>query len=215
MEEEAFRTILRKAAMNRAARLAPYTFEDFCALIKDGEKADLIDGVIYMASPDNTDANSLFMWLGALMEFFVQEKQLGKVYGSRVAFRLGDTDGPEPDIAFVRKDRLNLVKRGFVSGGPDLAVEIVSPESEERDYVKKRKQYEEAGIPEYWIIDEPEQKVTLLRLGKDGKYREVRPRKGILQSKALHGFWLRVEWLWQDPLPKPSPILKEILGTSA
>jgi Uma2 family endonuclease len=201
--------------MSRAARVAPYTFEDFCALVKDGEKADLIDGVIYMASPDNTDANSLFMWLGGLIDLFVEENDLGKIYGERVAFRLDKTNGPEPDIAFVRKDRLNQVERGFVRGGPDLAVEIVSPESEERDYVKKRKQYEEAAIPEYWIIDEPQQKVTVLRLGKDGKYREIRPKKGILQSKALPGFWLRVEWLWQEPLPKKIPILKEILDESA
>jgi Uma2 family endonuclease len=200
--------------MSRATRVPAYTFEDFCDLIKDGDKADLIDGVIYMASPDNTDANNLVMWVGSLMEFFVEEKDLGEVYGSRAAFRLDDRNGPEPDIAFVRKDRLHLVERGFVRGGPDLAVEIVSPESEDRDYGKKRKQYEEAGIPEYWIIDEPEQKVTLLRLGKDGKYREVRPRKGVLQSKALPGFWLRIEWLWQEPLPKKVPILNEILATS-
>jgi Uma2 family endonuclease len=207
-----FREKPPRAAMSRAARVAPYTFEDFCALVKDGEKADLIDGVIYMSSPDNTDANSLFMWLGGLINLFVEEKELGKVYGSRVAFRLGETNGPEPDIAFVRKDHLDRVERGFVRGGPDLAVEIVSPESVNRDYEKKRKQYEDAGIPEYWIVDEPEQKVTPLRLGKGGKYREVRPRKGILHSKALPGFWLRVEWLWQDPLPKTITVLREILG---
>ena len=39
------------------------TFEDFCFLVKDGQKADLIDGVIYMASPDNLDANRLSKWL--------------------------------------------------------------------------------------------------------------------------------------------------------
>jgi Uma2 family endonuclease len=198
--------------MSRAARLAPYTFEDFCALVKDGEKADLIDGVIYMASPDNTDANSLFMWLGGLIDLFVEQKELGEVYGSRVAFRLDDTNGPEPDIAFVRKDHLDRVERGFVRGGPDLAVEIVSPESKDRNYGKKRLKYEAAGVHEYWIVDEPEQKVTLLRLGKDGKYREVRPKKGILHSKALPGFWLRIEWLWQEPLPRKLSALREILG---
>jgi Uma2 family endonuclease len=198
--------------MSRAARLAPYTFEDFCALVKDGEKADLINGVIYMASPDNTDANRLSVWLGGLIDLFVEEKELGAIYASRVAFRLGEKNGPEPDIAFVRTDRLHLVERGFVQGGPDLAIEIVSPESEDRDYVKKRKQYEEAGVPEYWIVDEMENQVTLLRLGKDGKYREVRPRKGVLTSKALPGFWLRVEWLWQNPRPKKISIVREILG---
>jgi Uma2 family endonuclease len=198
--------------MRRAARPGPYTFDDFCALVGDDQKGDLIDGVIYLTPPDTTDANNLFTWLVGILSVFAEEKELGHVYGLRVAFRLNETNGPEPDIAFVRKDRLHLVKRGFVQGGPDLAIEIVSPESEERDYEKKRKQYEEAGVPEYWIVDEPKQTVTLLRLGKDGAYREVRPRKGVLASKALPGFWLRVEWLWQDTLPKMRTVLHEILG---
>ena len=37
-------------------------FETFCEIVRDGEKADLIDGVIYMASPDNTDANEIASW---------------------------------------------------------------------------------------------------------------------------------------------------------
>lgn len=188
------------------------TFEDFCVLVKDGEKADLIDGVIYMASPDNTDANELFLWLGALISIFVRKKRLGKVFGSRVAFRLDDVNGPEPDIAFVSKERADLVKRGCVDGPPDLAIEIVSPESIDRDYKKKRRQYQAAGVREYWIVDEIEGKVILLRLNKEGRYREVRPRKGILYSEVLPGLWLRPEWLWKNPLPDEMKILAQWLG---
>ncbi len=198
--------------MSTASHHALYTFEDFRALVKDGQKADLIDGVIYVASPENTEANNLFVWLLGVMDTFAEENELGEVFGTRVAFRLGDRGGPEPDIAFVRKDRLHLVEEGFVRGAPDLAVEIVSPDSIDRDYERKREQYQQAGVLEYWIVDPLERKVTLLRLGKDGEYREVRPRKGILQSKALPGFWLRIEWLFQEPLPKKSTALKELLA---
>ncbi len=189
------------------------TFEDFCLLIKDGEKGDLIDGVIYMSSPDNTDAGDLFGWLFRLMGDFVEERELGKVFGLRVAFRLAEKQGPEPDIAFVRTDRLHLVKRGYVEGAPDLAVEIVSPDSIERDYVKKREQYRQAGVPEYWIVDEMEERITLLKRTASGAYREVKPRKGVLHSQALPGFWLRPEWLWQKPRPKKTIVLAEILKT--
>jgi Uma2 family endonuclease len=189
-----------------------YTFDDFCTLVREDQKADLIDGVIYMTSPENTEANDLFGWILGLMKFFVAARGLGKVFGSRVAFRLDDRNGPEPDVAFVRKDRLHLVRRGYVKGPADLAVEIVSPESVERDYVKKRRQYQEAGFPEYWIVDQMEQKVTLLRLSPRGTYREVRPRRGELHSEALPGFWLHPEWLWQDPLPNPLEILTQLLS---
>jgi Uma2 family endonuclease len=198
--------------MSTVTRKGALTFEDFCVLVKDGEKADLIDGVIYMASPDNTDANDLFMWLGGVLDLYVEEKGLGKVYGSRVAFRISETESPEPDIAFVRKDRLHLVQRGFVQGGPDLAIEIVSPESIERDYERKRQQYQDAQVPEYWIVDEIEEKVLLLRLDAGGTYREVRPRKGVLRSQAVPGFWLRPEWLWQQPRPKKTEVLAQLLA---
>lgn len=186
-------------------------FEDFCFLIKEDQKADLIDGVIYMSSPDNTDANTLFMWLGRLIGDFVEERELGAVYGSRVVFRLEERQSPEPDIAFVRADRLHIVQRGFVDGPPDLAIEIVSPDSIERDYVRKREQYRQAGVPEYWIVDELKQGIVMLKRSNSGAYREIKPRKGVLHSQALPGFWLRPEWLWQEPRPKKKMVLAEIL----
>ena len=198
--------------MSTATKTVRYTFDDFCAIVKDGEKADLIDGVIYMASPDNTDANELFVWLVGVIYMFVKRKDLGRVFGERVAFRLDKYNGPEPDIGFVRKRRLDRIRRGFIKGGPDLAVEIVSPESIRRDYVEKRRQYQRAGVREYWIIDEMKKKVILLRLNKEGKYREVKPRKGILFSRVLKGFWLDPAWLWQQPLPDQIDTVQQILA---
>jgi Uma2 family endonuclease len=194
-----------------ATRTGPHTFDDFCAIIREDQKADLINGVIYMASPENTDANELFMWLGALLSMYARKKKLGKVYGSRVAFKLTDVNAPEPDLAFVHTEHLSRVKRGRVEGPADLAVEIVSPDSVERDYYLKRELYASTGVPEYWIVDEMDQKVTLLRL-KDQKYHEVRPKKGELHSESLPGFWLRPEWLWQEPRPDEMDIVQQILA---
>jgi Uma2 family endonuclease len=198
--------------MASAPRIQRFTFDDFCVLVKQGQKADLIDGVIYMASPDNTNANELSAWLISLVYDYVQVKRLGKVFHSRVALRLDDLNSPEPDLLFVRKSRLHLVKRGFIVGPADLAVEIVSPESIERDYQKKRALFETAGVLEYWIVDEMKQQVTLLRLSRKGKYRQIRPKNGELQSQVLPGFWFRPEWFWQDPLPMKMEILEQILA---
>jgi Uma2 family endonuclease len=188
------------------------TFDEFCLLVREDQKADLIDGVIHMASPENTDANEVYMWLSALLYLFVQSRKLGAVYGSRVAFRLGEHGAPEPDLAFLKQENRDRVKRGYVEGPPDVAFEIVSPESIERDYEKKRIAYEAAGVSEYWIIDEIDEKVSLLRLSGSGRYREVRPRKGALHSEAMAGFWLRPEWLWQRPMPDAADTLAEIRG---
>ncbi len=201
--------------MGTKTRVGCFTYEDFRALVPDGQKADLIDGVIYMASPDNTDANDLFVWLISLIHGYVESKQLGQVFGSRVACRLDDGNGPEPDILFIRNEHTDRIHRGGVEGPPDLAIEIVSPESVERDYEKKRKQYQRASIPEYWIIDEEERTVLLLRLNARRRYREVRARRGMLHSDVLSGFWLDPTWLWQKPRPIAVAILQQLLAAQS
>jgi Uma2 family endonuclease len=196
-----------------AQRSGVFTYDDFYAIIHEYEKGDLIDGVIYMTSPENTEANALFVWLLTVMHLYVRRKKLGRIHGSRVACRLDDINAPEPDILFVAEKNLGRLKRRGVEGPPDLAVEIVSPESVDRDYEMKRRQYQRFKIPEYWIIDEEERKVTLLRLDARGKYREVAARKGHYHSQVLTGFWLDPNWLWQDPFPDELEVLNQLLGT--
>ena len=177
------------------------TYEDFRSAIHDGQKADLIDGVIFMASPDNTDANDLFVWLVRLLAGFCEDQNCGKVYGSRVSMRLDDKNAPEPDLAVVLNDHLHLVERRHINGPADLAIEIVSPESVQRDYEKKRKLYERFGVKEYWIIDEDLQVITLLSLGSKS-YRELKIRKGTFNSVVLPGFCLNPKWIWANPRPR-------------
>ncbi|MFL5244424.1 MAG: Uma2 family endonuclease [Gemmataceae bacterium] len=198
-----------------SSRPGVHTFDDFCWMVGDGRKADLINGTIYMASPENTNADALYGWLHALMNFYINKEKLGRLFGSRVAFKLDEYNSPEPDIAFLLDKHKSRIRRGRVQGPPDLAVEIVSPDSVERDYGKKRLLYEVAGVQEYWIIDEFERKVLLLRLDGRGKYREIRPRNGVLQSQVIKGFWIKPSWFWQQPLPDLLETLEQIESPSA
>jgi Uma2 family endonuclease len=192
-------------------RSGPFTYDDFCEIVTGRQKADLIDGVIYMTPPDSIGASRLDGWLRWVLSGFVVRRNLGEVFGSRVALRLNDKNGPEPDILVVLSEHTDRLKKAHVQGACDLVIEIVSPESVDRDYNKKRALYEEFGVPEYWIIDEDRRRVTLLRLGAKG-YAEARSRKGVLTSKVVTGFWLRPEWLWQSPRPNQFDILDEILA---
>ena len=194
-----------------ATRIARYTFDDFLSLVREDQKADLLDGVIYMASPESTDDNELGGWLYRLMGEYADELDLGKMYYTRVAFRLGSLHGPEPDVAFVLAENLHRIRRGYVDGPPDIAVEIVSPDSIDRDYVKKRERYEKAGVREYWIID-PEQRRTLFLLRRRGKFREVAPVDNIFESAVLQGFRLDVRWLWSARRPAVSRTVRAMIA---
>ena len=188
------------------------TFDEFFEIIREDQKADLIDGVIHMASPESLEGNDLVGWVLVVLRMFVRKRHLGQVYFERVAFRLAEHQSPEPDIAFVRQDRLHLARYGFFNGPPDVAFEFVSPESVQRDYEVKRRKYEEAKVSEYWIIDEHMQRVQLLHAGADGVYTETGPVEGRFESRAISGFYLRPDWLWQSPMPDGMQILLDMLA---
>jgi Uma2 family endonuclease len=193
------------------SREGSYTFEEFLDLIPDGEKADLLDGAIYVASPDNTDAADLMTWLAVILGGFVAAKDLGKIYIARVAYRIGEKRGPEPDIGFVPKELEQNRRRGFIDGPPMLAIEIVSPDSVSRDYIQKRATYEQAGVREYWILDPDENRATFLFLREDGRYEERIIENNILKSEVLPGLVLDVRWLTRHSRPEPVHILRELL----
>jgi Uma2 family endonuclease len=187
------------------------TVQEFYCLVPEGQKADLIDGVVYIASPDTRRNDRL----GGLIKFFMQgyaeAKALGEVFGSRFAFELSEFRAPEPDMAFVRTERLAEVGERSMVGGPDIAVEIVSRDSRQRDYGEKKYLYSEAGVSEYWIIDAVQQRCEFHRLTA-GRY-ELVPfeHNRMFHSAVLSGFWLNVEWLLADPLPNAYDTLQDIL----
>ncbi len=192
----------------------PVTVEEFASRLEDGQKADLLDGVIYMASPDSPEAAGVNGFLHTLLNFFVRKRRLGRVYGPRSAFRLfPDSDehyAPEPDVAFVREERVRLWKGSVFQGPPDMAVEIVSPDSTDRDTIVKRDAYERAGVGEYWIVDLPRRRCTILRL-EGGTYREVQPAGTVFRSEVVQGFWLDTAWLFADELPPPDECLEKLV----
>lgn len=198
--------------MIRRSPLGTITFEEFCDLVTEDQKADLLDGVIYLASPESIEHNKLLSWLHVVLMQFVEGRGLGHLTVNKVAYRLSDHTAPEPDLAFVSKKHIDRLKRGYVDGPPDLAIEVISPDSIERDYENKRGRYEEGGVLEYWIIDPMEQTATFL-VREGASFVERQPEDHLYKSKVLEGFELDVRWLWQRPLPRTLPIVQRLLGS--
>jgi len=203
--------------MSAALATAPrtddvYTFEDLCCLVPDGQKADLLDGVIYMASPDILSADELTGFVRFVVDGYASARGAGKVVGSRYAFRLTDLYSPEPDVAFISRERNQVLGEQAGRGAPDIAVEIVSRESRDRDYGIKKRTYEAAGVREYWIVDHLQSRVEFHRLHGDRYQLVPLERNRLFRSEALPGFWLDVEWLLRKPLPNAYDCLQQILA---
>ncbi len=75
-----------------------------------------------------------------------------------------------PDLSVILRGNDVGISDRMIEGAPDIVVEILSSDRN-RDLVRKRQVYAEAGIPEYWIFDERNETATLLDL-RDGQYVE-------------------------------------------
>ena len=190
------------------------TFDEFLVGLDDGEKADLLDGFVHLAPPDTRTNNSLMVFLACLIDGYTSARNAGGfTFLCRFACRIDDQNGVEPDVGYVPGERKHRVGDDFLLGGPDIAVEIVSRDSVQRDYGEKRDLYESAGVAEYWIIDPIQRRAVFLRL-VDGAYESVPLEDNrIFRTAVIPGFWLDVEWLLAKQVPRGYLCLKKILAS--
>jgi Uma2 family endonuclease len=196
--DEALRRVLLRI-LQESERPQKKTYDEFLAWADEDTLAEWVDGEVVMYSPAGDQHQDICGFLGAILRAFVETHQLGVVRVAPFQMRLARS-GREPDVVFLAREHLQRLKKTYVDGPADLVVEILSPESAMRDRGQKFYEYEEAGIPEYWLIDPDRERVEFYQLDTHGRYAAVAPdAEGIYRSQALPDFWLDVDWLWQLP----------------
>jgi Uma2 family endonuclease len=192
---------------------APYkmTYEEFLAWADEDTLAEWVDGEVVMYSPASDRHQDIARFLTAVLSVFVETRDLGVIRPAPFQIKSGpDLPGREPDLLFVAVDHLDRLKETHLDGPADLVVEIVSPESAGRDRGDKFYEYARGGVAEYWLIDPEMEWAEFYQLEK-GRYRVAFVgREGRYEALVLPGFWLWVEWLWQEPLPKVLDVLREL-----
>ena len=187
------------------------TYEEFLAWADEDTLAEWVDGEVVMASPASDRHQDLARFLTVGLSGYVEGRNLGIIRPAPFQVKL--ERGREPDLLFLAQAHLARLKQNYVDGPPDLVVEIISPESATRDRGEKYYEYEAGGVPECWLIDPLRKWAEFYRLGALGLYEPIfSGREGIFHSEAVPGFWLRVEWLWEDPLPAVDDVLLKIGG---
>jgi Uma2 family endonuclease len=183
------------------------------ALLHDG-RVEWMNGEVISMSPASARHILIFGWLYHILDIYVQERGLGAVLGSEFLMQL--QAGPNrswrmPDLMFVPKVRSQLIKKNYLEGPPDLAIEIVSPDSIKRDWSEKLMEYEAAGIQEYWIIDPLTQRFEAFKLDTMGHFQPIyKVAAGRFTSQAIFGFHFQVEWLWQAEFPSVLTVLRSL-----
>ncbi len=188
------------------------TFDEFCTIIREDQKADLINGVIYMAAPPTFEHEDLFGFLLMLLRGYVREKKIGHVLGSRAAMKLSEIDAPEPDIMFISNAKLPQSKGKALEGPADLVIELVSPGSRRLDLMEKKELYAKFGVREYWVIDAFRQTASFWK-NSGGSWKDIPlDHMGVVRSTVIPGFWLRVDWLFAQEFPGEREIIALILA---
>lgn len=138
-----------------------YTLTDIYAL-PDGERAELIDGRIYMMAPPDRMHQKLVQELSRTIGNYISDKKGGcEVYPAPFAVFLNEDDKNyvEPDISVIC-DKNKLTDKGCC-GSPDWVIEVASPSSQRMDYLTKLFKYRTAGVREYWIVNPMKQTVQV------------------------------------------------------
>ena len=127
---------------------------DYIYSLPEGERAELIDGVIYNMAPPNTLHQRLVSVLHYKITDYIKKNNGDcEVYPAPFAVFLNadDRNYVEPDISVIcDKDKLN--DKGC-NGAPDWIIEIISPSTKRIDYGIKLLKYRTAGVREYWIVN--------------------------------------------------------------
>jgi Uma2 family endonuclease len=127
---------------------------------------------------------------------FVAALKLGVVLPAGIRVRLWAGKFREPDVVFMRAEHARRRHEAYWDGA-DLVMEIVSS-NRELDMTTKRREYAQAGIPEYWIIDPLLSTIIVLVLKGDAYQQHGAFRTGeVATSATLPGFGVRVDQVFQ------------------
>ncbi len=149
------------------------SLDDFLALGETDGKWELDDGVLYIMGSGSPDHQFIIQRFCRHIDDYLDgfEDPPAEFYHEMTTILSRELQrAPEPDIVIILAQSRGIVGVSRVEGTPDIVVEILSTDRN-RDLVRKRQIYAEAGVAEYWPIDPRNDTVTQLEL-RGGVYAE-------------------------------------------
>jgi Uma2 family endonuclease len=166
-------------------------------LPETNQPSELHDGELIMSPAPSFWHQEVAFRFQRVLHDWVSTHRLGKVIGAPIDMVLSPHRTVQPDVAFIAKDRLDII-RGAIRGPADLVAEVVSLGSRDKDRIEKRDLYEQYGIREYWILDPEAQTIDVLHLEASTYVLVMRARPGdVAESRLLPGFRVPVDQMLQ------------------
>jgi len=196
-------------------RMDQKTFHALYMQTPDGFKAELIGGIVYVASPVSgfhSVPNSVTgTWLGVYAA-----ETLGTQACTDSSAILSEESEPQPDqclrITEVAGGQSQWDARRYLSGAPELAVEI-SNSSAGIDLHAKLRDYEQYGVREYLVVVMRQHEVHWFVRRKD-RFTPMKPgADGVLKSKVFPGLWLDTAGVFDETATRLLATLRKGLAS--
>ena len=190
------------AQMTGIETRVPATLEDYLAL-PDDCRAELLGGELVLTPAPHFDHQLAVLALAAPLRAHVRSEGLGRVYVAPADVRLPTGELVQPDVFYVSSARAGIVVGTHAKGAPDLAIEVLSPDSVVRDRIVKRDTYARNGVLEFWIVDTNERTVDVYTLGGEAYGLPLTHKPGhLITSGVLPALQLAVDAVFEDLPPR-------------
>lgn len=197
-------------------RLTRSEFERRYSAMPNLKKAELIAGVVYLASPLRFESHAephgnLMIWLGNY-----KVATPGVRLGDNPTVRLDLDNEPQPDAILLIDAACggssHLSADGYVEGAPELVAEVAAS-SATKDLYDKKRAYRRNGIQEYIVWQVFERTVSWFSLQSDEYVRLIPDASDIIQSQVFPGLWLDVCGLVTGNMPQVLAVLHKGLAS--
>jgi Uma2 family endonuclease len=192
-----------------------FEFERRYNTIPHVNKAELIEGIVYMPEPVSFEDHGeqhfdLTWWLGAYRVLTP-----GVRGGDNATVRLDLDNVPQPDVFLIIDPALGgrtKITDRYVTGGPELTAEVAAS-SVSIDRNTKMNAYRRNGVCEYilWRVEDAAIDWFVLR---GGRYEPLPVGSdGIVRSEVFPGLWLDVQAMLAGDLVRVSTVLQQGLAS--
>jgi len=174
---------------------------NYYRILPEGAPYQLIEGELIMTPAPSPEHQAISANLFRRLVDFVDQKAPGIVLYSPLDVYLDNENAFQPDIIFISKARLTIIKEDGIYGPPDLAIEVLSPSTAHYDLKEKFRVYERTGVREYWIVD-PGTKSVEIYTNKDGRFSLVtKAEQGdMIESVLLEGFTIGLDVIFKGAI---------------
>jgi Uma2 family endonuclease len=150
-----------------------WTYDDYCRIPDDLNTYEIIEGELFMTPAPTTKHQRTSRNLFVIMHTHIVENNLGELLYAPLDVLLSNINVFQPDIIFISKENKEVLTEKNIQGIPDLAIEILSPDTARKDRINKMRVYAKFKVPHIWLLNPDNQTLEAFEIDNKTTYRLV------------------------------------------